>query len=262
MEDDKDHCPNTEADVPVDEDGCPADNDGDGVPDYLDKCPGTPTGSKVDENGCVADSDSDGVPDDIDRCPNTPQGVSVDSKGCPSDDDNDGVPDYLDKCPNTPSSAKTDAAGCPLDTDNDGIPDYMDSCPEVAGVAANNGCPEIKQEVQQVFKKALNGIQFETGKSKITKSSYTILDDIVKIMKENPSYKLFIKGHTDNDGNADMNLQLSKDRAAEVLKYLKNKGVDESRMHSEGYGDTKPIVPNNSAANKAKNRRVEFEVEF
>ncbi|MBO7441397.1 MAG: OmpA family protein, partial [Bacteroidales bacterium] len=67
---------------------------------------------------------------------------------------------------------------------------------------------------------------------------------------------------TDNDGNADMNLQLSKDRAAEVLKYLKNKGVDESRMHSEGYGDTKPIVPNNSAANKAKNRRVEFEVEF
>ena len=262
VEDDKDHCPNTDADVPVDEDGCPADNDGDGVPDYLDKCPGTPTGSKVDENGCVADSDSDGVPDDIDRCPNTPQGVSVDSKGCPSDDDNDGVPDYLDKCPNTPSSAKTDAAGCPLDTDNDGIPDYMDSCPEVAGVAANNGCPEIKQEVQQVFKKALNGIQFETGKSKITKSSYTILDDIVKIMKENPSYKLFIKGHTDNDGNADMNLQLSKDRAAEVLKYLKNKGVDESRMHSEGYGDTKPIVPNNSAANKAKNRRVEFEVEF
>ena len=47
-----------------------------------------------------------------------------------------------------------------------------------------------------------------------------------------------------------------------MLKYLKGKGVEESRMHSEGYGDTRPIVPNNSAANKAKNRRVEFEVEF
>lgn len=262
VEDDKDHCPDTEADVPVDEDGCPADSDGDGVPDNLDKCPGTPTGSKVDENGCIADSDGDGIPDDNDRCPDTPQGVSVNSNGCPDDNDNDGVPDYLDKCPETPSSAKTDATGCPLDTDNDGIPDYMDKCPEIAGIAENNGCPEVKQEVKQVFKKALNGIQFETGKSTITKSSYPILDDIANIMKENPAYKLFIKGHTDNDGNSEMNLNLSKDRAAEVLKYLKGKGVEESRMHSEGYGDTRPIVPNNSAANKAKNRRVEFEVEF
>lgn len=262
VEDDKDHCPDTEADVPVDENGCPADSDGDGVPDNLDKCPGTPTGSKVDENGCIADSDGDGIPDDNDRCPDTPQGVSVNSNGCPDDNDNDGVPDYLDKCPETPSSAKTDATGCPLDTDNDGIPDYMDKCPEIAGIAENNGCPEVKQEVKQVFKKALNGIQFETGKSKITKPSYPILDDIANIMKENPAYKLFIKGHTDNDGNAEMNLNLSKDRAAEVLKYLKGKGVEESRMHSEGYGDTRPIVPNNSAANKAKNRRVEFEVEF
>ena len=262
VEDDKDKCPSTDAGTPVDEDGCPADSDGDGVPDYLDKCPGTPAGSKVDENGCVADSDGDGIPDNDDRCPNTPQGVAVDAKGCPTDSDNDGVPDYLDKCPETPSSAKADAAGCPLDTDNDGIPDYMDHCPEVAGVAENNGCPEIKQEVKQVFKQALNGIQFETGKSKITKSSYKILDDIVKIMKDNPSYKLFIKGHTDNDGDPDKNLKLSQDRAAEVLKYLKGKGVDASRMHSEGYGDKQPVVPNNSAANKAKNRRVEFEVEF
>lgn len=260
--DDHDQCPNTEAGAPVDENGCPLDSDGDGVPDYLDKCPGTPIGSKVDANGCTTDSDGDGVDDNSDRCPNTPQGVRVDSNGCPIDSDNDGVPDYEDQCPETPSSAKVNASGCPLDTDGDGIPDYLDHCPEVAGVTENNGCPEIKEETQQIFKKALNGIQFETGKSKITKSSYPILDDIVKVMKDNPGYKLYIKGHTDNDGDPTQNLKLSKDRAAEVLKYLKGKGVDGSRMHSEGFGDTRPVVPNNSAANKAKNRRVEFEVEF
>ena len=119
-----------------------------------------------------------------------------------------------------------------------------------------------KQEVQQLFRKALTGIQFASGKSTILASSYKILDDIAKTMKDNPEYNLFIKGHTDNDGNADLNLQLSKDRAEAVRKYLIGKGVSEARMHSEGYGDTQPLVPNNSAANKAKNRRVEFEVEF
>ncbi len=260
--DDQDHCPNTEAGAEVDASGCPLDTDEDGVPDYMDKCPGTPIGTSVDENGCALDADGDGVMDDNDRCPGTPQGVAVDSQGCPLDTDGDGVPDYLDKCGETPSSARVDDKGCPLDTDGDGIPDHLDQCPEVAGVASNNGCPEIKQETKQLFKKALNGIQFETGKSKILKSSYPILNDIAKTMKDNPDYKLYIKGHTDNVGDAQMNLKLSKDRAEEVLKYLKDQGVEADRMHSEGFGDTRPVAPNDTNANRAKNRRVEFEVEF
>ena len=262
VEDYYDRCAETQAGVEVDENGCPLDSDHDGVADYLDKCPDTPSGSQVDENGCTIDSDGDGIDDNNDKCPNTPSGVQVDNQGCPLDADADGVPDYLDKCANSPSSAKVDASGCPVDTDKDGIPDYMDKCPDVAGIAENNGCPEVKQEVKQLFRKALNGIQFASGKSTILSSSYKILDDIAKTMKENPEYNLFIKGHTDNDGKADMNLQLSKDRAEAVRKYLISKGVSEARMHSEGYGDTMPLVPNNSAANKAKNRRVEFEVEF
>ena len=262
VEDYYDRCAETQAGVEVDENGCPLDSDHDGVADYLDKCPNTPSGSQVDENGCTIDSDGDGIDDNNDKCPNTPSGVQVDNQGCPLDADADGVPDYLDKCANSPSSAKVDASGCPVDTDKDGIPDYMDKCPDVAGIAENNGCPEVKQEVKQLFRKALNGIQFASGKSTILSSSYKILDDIAKTMKENPEYNLFIKGHTDNDGKADMNLQLSKDRAEAVRKYLISKGVSEARMHSEGYGDTMPLVPNNSAANKAKNRRVEFEVEF
>lgn len=262
VEDATDKCPNTEAGAPVDEEGCPLDTDGDGVPDYLDQCPDTPYGANVDENGCALDSDNDGVNDINDRCPGTPSGVAVDSHGCPLDTDGDGVADYLDKCADTPNNTKVDATGCPIDSDNDGVPDYLDNCPDVAGVAENNGCPEIKQEVKQVFQKALNSIEFETNKSKIVKSSYPILDEIVQIMKDNPSYKLFIKGHTDNEGNSDKNLKLSQDRAAAVLDYLSDKGVSESRMRSAGFGDTRPIVPNNSPENKAKNRRVEFEIEF
>lgn len=262
VDDTNDKCANTPANAPVDEDGCPLDSDGDGVPDYLDQCPDTPFGTSVDENGCALDSDGDGVTDTNDLCPNTPSGVTVDSQGCPVDSDKDGVPDYMDKCDETPSSAKVDDSGCPIDSDGDGVPDYLDRCPDVAGIPENNGCPEVKEEVKQVFKKALNGIQFETGKSKIIKSSYPILDNIVNIMKENPSYNLFIQGHTDNSGNSEKNLKLSQDRATEVLKYIQNKGIDPSRMRSAGFGDTRPVVPNNSAQNKAKNRRVEFEVEF
>ena len=262
VQDSTDKCPDTEAGAPVDDEGCPLDSDGDGVPDYLDQCPGTPYGTSVNETGCALDSDNDGVNDTNDRCPGTPSGVTVDSHGCPLDSDGDGVADYLDKCADTPSGTKVDATGCPADSDNDGVPDFMDNCPDVPGVSENNGCPEIKQEVKQVFKQALNGIEFETNESKIKQTSYPILNDIVKIMKDNPSYKLFIKGHTDNDGDSDKNLKLSQDRAAEVLEYLKDKGVSESRMHSAGYGDTRPVVPNNTPENKAKNRRVEFEVEF
>ncbi len=258
----KDRCAGTPAGVEVDEHGCPLDADKDGVPDYLDKCADTPEGVTVDENGCPVDTDNDGVADYLDKCPDTPEGMPVDENGCPIDEDGDGVTDALDKCPGTPAGVKVTAEGCPVDTDGDGIPDYLDKCPEVPGVAANNGCPEVKKEVLQLFKKALNGIQFQTGKATILRASYPILDQIAATMKANPTYKLNISGHTDNVGNAASNLQLSKDRANSVMQYLLGKGIEAERLNAEGFGDTQPVVPNTSSANRAKNRRVEFEVEF
>lgn len=263
-----DSCSNTPAGVQVDDKGCPLDEDGDKVPDYLDKCPGTPAAAagKIDSTGCPLDEDGDGVPDYIDECPGTPAEARgmVDSKGCPLDSDGDGVADYLDKCPGTPAEAKgkIDANGCPIDSDGDGIYDYEDACPSVAGIKENKGCPEVKEEVKQVFKKALNGIQFESGKATIKSSSFGILNQIVSIMSENPAYKLNIAGHTDNSGKPEKNLQLSKDRAAAVKQYLVNKGIDGSRMETEGYGDTQPVASNKTKAGKALNRRVAFEVEF
>ena len=263
-----DRCPDTPQGLPVDSYGCVKDSDGDGVPDHLDKCPDTPNyaAKHVDEDGCIKDSDGDGVPDYLDKCPDTPAIAhgDVDENGCPIDSDGDGVPDYLDKCPDTPKEARAMVYenGCPKDTDGDGVPDYIDRCPTIAGLASNNGCPELKREIRSLFQKALQGIQFDTGKSSIKSSSFAILDQIAKVLDENPTYKVEIQGHTDNVGKEDANMKLSEERAASVRDYLIKKGVDEKRMTSKGFGPTVPVASNTTAAGKAKNRRVEFVVSF
>mgnify|MGYP004443623457 FL=1 len=270
VEDYLDKCPNTpsEAWSTVDAHGCPKDSDGDGIEDYLDECPGTPkeAAGYVDSKGCPKDSDGDGIPDYLDKCPDTPEEAkgAVDENGCPRDSDGDGIPDYLDKCPGSPKEAAgyVDANGCPKDSDGDGIEDYLDKCPNVAGVPENNGCPAIKADVEKLVKRALGGIQFEVGKSKIKTSSNGILNELVAMMKENPKFKLVINGHTDNDGNPLKNLQLSKDRAYAVMLYLMEHGVEPNRMSSEGYGDTRPIADNKTKNGKAMNRRVELEIEY
>ena len=242
------------------------DRDRDGVKDKFDLCPDTPRKVLVDEHGCPLDTDGDGVPDYLDQCPGTPSTAKgmVDSIGCPIDTDGDGVFDYEDQCPDTPEAAygQVGPDGCPLDTDGDGVPDYLDYCPRTPGVPANNGCPEVKQEVRSLFQKALQGIQFETGKSTIKRSSYPILDQIVQVMRDNPEYKLEIQGHTDSTGSKERNLEISELRAAAVKAYLVKHGIDTNRITSAGYGDTRPVADNKTAAGRAKNRRVELTVSF
>lgn len=252
----------------VDENGCPLDTDGDGVPDYLDECPETPSAAKgyVDEKGCLLDSDNDGVPDYLDECPNTPkEAIGFLSKtGCPLDTDEDGVPDYLDQCNDTKveERAHVNAQGCVDDTDGDGVPDYCDKCPTVAGSKQNNGCPIIKKEIRSLLKKAMQGIQFETGKANIKKASYPLLDQIAQTFIVNPEYQVEIQGHTDNVGDSKSNLALSEHRAAAVKDYLVNAGVEQNRLISKGYGDTKPIESNATANGRKLNRRVEFVISY
>ena len=81
-------------------------------------------------------------------------------------------------------------------------------------------------------------------------------------MKENPTYHLAISGHTDDVGNDEYNQTLSDKRAAAVRRYLINQGIDENRMTSHGYGETRPIADNKTKQGRALNRRVEFEVSF
>lgn len=257
-----DHCPETPMNVLVDSIGCPIDSDKDGIADYLDLCPETPENTKVDSIGCPVDSDNDGIADYLDNCPNTPLGVTIDKNGCPIDTDEDGIADYLDKCPNTPKETIVNEIGCPLDTDGDGILDSEDKCPTKPGPASNYGCPELQKEVRNLFKKAMTGIQFESGKDIIKESSYPIIDQIVAVMELNPEYHLTISGHTDDAGDDNKNMQLSIDRAAAVGKYMTNKGIDINRLTTQGFGETKPIADNKTAKGKAQNRRVEFEISY
>ncbi|QKG52393.1 OmpA family protein [Hymenobacter sp. BRD67] len=252
----KDKCPDTPAGVKVDVNGCPVDTDGDGVADYQDKCP-TVKGL-VALQGCP-DADGDGVADADDKCPNTPAGVRVDASGCPLDADGDGVPDYLDKCPGTPSGVKVDASGCPLDRDGDGVPDYQDRCPDRAGPASNKGCPEIKAEAKKILNEATKYINFDFDKATLKPSSYPKLEQMVQIMNDYPDYSLSIAGHTDSKGDDAYNLRLSYERAASARAYMLSKGIPADRIESRGYGETKPIADNKTAAGQALNRRVDFD---
>jgi outer membrane protein OmpA-like peptidoglycan-associated protein len=251
--DKNDDCPGTAAGVRVNAKGCPIDKDGDGITDDLDACPEIKGSASA--KGCP-DKDSDGIADGADKCPDLAGPEEL--YGCP-DTDKDGLIDPEDKCPEL--AGLIALAGCP-DADGDSITDAEDKCPDVPGIAANKGCPEIKEEVKQLFTQALQGIQFETGKAVIRPSSFAILDNVVKVMNENPAYLLTIEGHTDNVGKSDFNLELSQKRADAVREYLVKKGIASGRMTSTGYGDTKPVEDNKQAAGRAKNRRVEFKITF
>ena len=256
VSDKKDKCPDTPQGVKVDANGCPVDTDGDGLADYQDKCPDVKGLAAL--QGCP-DADNDGVADADDRCPNTPAGVKVDASGCPLDSDGDKVPDYLDKCPNTPAGASVDANGCPLDRDGDGVPDFQDRCPDRAGPASNKGCPEIKAEQKKILNEATKYINFDFNKATLKASSYPRLNQMVSILNEYPDYSLSIAGHTDSKGDDNYNLRLSYERAAAARKYMLDHGIPAERIEARGYGETKPVASNATAAGQALNRRVDFD---
>ena len=243
-------------------DGCPIpDTDGDGINDEEDSCKTVPGLAKY--HGCpVPDTDGDGINDELDKCPLVPGLARY--QGCPiPDTDGDGVNDEEDSCKTVPGSPKYH--GCPIpDSDGDGINDEEDKCPNLPGPKENFGCPVIKKAVMNDLVKKVNfaakGLQFQTGKAVILKKSYLQLNNVVKIMKANPSLKLAIDGHTDNVGNADKNMALSVDRANAAKAYLIKNGINESRISAQGFGATKPIAPNTTAAGKLKNRRVVFTI--
>lgn len=232
--------------------GCP-DRDFDGIADKFDKCPDVP--GMVKYQGCP-DTDGDGIMDADDSCVTVP-GLKQ-FNGCP-DTDGDGIPDNQDSCKTVPGLSRY--FGCP-DSDNDSLPDHLDKCPREAGPAWNKGCPEIKESVRKLFERALTGIQFQTNKAIILPKSFPILDNVAKVMKENPTYYLIINGHTDDQGDDMKNMKLSDDRANAVRLYLIRKGVSAERMESHGFGETQPIDSNETPEGRSRNRRVEFKVKF
>lgn len=252
--DDKDACPTQPGTFATN--GCP-DKDGDGVADKDDKCPNQ--AGPVSNHGCpVIDTDKDGIPDDQDKCP-TVAGVAR-YNGCPiPDTDKDGINDEEDKCPSVPGMARYN--GCPIpDSDGDGVNDEEDKCPTVPGVKENYGCPPVKKEIVEKVNLAARRIQFEKAKSNLLPQSLQVLDEVAKILQQNPELNLKIEGHTSNSGIYEENMKLSWQRANKVKEYLITKGIDSNRMDTEGFGPNKPLNKGKTAAEKALNRRVELKL--
>lgn len=106
----------------------------------------------------------------------------------------------------------------------------------------------------------LQDITFETGKADLKPDSNEELDRLVSLLEGNKTIKVEISAHTDDVGNDDSNLKLSEKRAKTVVDYLTSKGIKADRMTAKGYGETQPLVANDTDENKAKNRRVQFKI--
>ena len=182
-------------------------------------------GSEPEPVMAPADDDGDGVPNDTDRCPSTPAGVSVNAYGCALDSDGDGVPNYLDKCPNTPAGRKVDANGCEIVADAPG---------------------SLKVEINFAFD------------SDVIRPEYRDeLSAVADFLKKAPNVGAVIEGHADSTGESTYNQNLSERRANAVRNALiKDHGIPANRLTAVGYGETRPVASNDTAAGRKANRRV------
>ena len=245
---------------PVENHGCPwPDTDGDKVFDKDDTCP--EIAGPVENKGCPwKDSDGDTLLDNADACPTV--AGPIENKGCPwKDTDKDSVLDKDDACPEV--AGLVENRGCPnLDTDKDGVLDKDDACPAIAGPAENKGCPLVSKAVLEQLKVEAKSIFFTSGKAVLSNANNdetsTRLDAIKEILKNYPNAKFAINGHTDNVGNAKANQKLSEVRAKVVMDALIAKGVNPANLTSQGFGATKPVKSNKTAAGRAENRRTEI----
>ncbi|WP_436515130.1 OmpA family protein [Ekhidna sp. To15] len=121
---------------------------------------------------------------------------------------------------------------------------------------------EMKATLQSVenISLVLDNITFELNSYELNSASYEELNKLINYLSENDKYKVEISAHTDNAGGDKYNLQLSNLRANSVLQYLQDKAINQERLIAIGYGESQPIVPNDSEDNMAKNRRVEFKI--
>jgi outer membrane protein OmpA-like peptidoglycan-associated protein/tetratricopeptide (TPR) repeat protein len=121
----------------------------------------------------------------------------------------------------------------------------------------------IDIELQPITKDAsiiLKNIFYETGSKELNTSSEVELDKLVDLLKDNPSLRIQINGHTDAVGKASDNLALSNARAQAVVDYLVKNGIQAARLSFKGFGATQPIADNNTEEGRAKNRRTEVKV--
>ncbi|MBX2836568.1 MAG: OmpA family protein [Gammaproteobacteria bacterium] len=140
----------------------------------------------------------------------------------------------------------------PLDSDGDSVANAVDQCPgtPVGMPVDDTGC--------EIFGGAIEGVNFSSGSDALTASAEEVLQGVANVLTQYPNVRVSIEAHTDNQGAADSNLQLSKRRAIAVARYLVNRGIAGGRLQPRAHGESKPIASNATAEGRAQNRRVEF----
>lgn len=169
-----------------------------------------------------------------------------------ADKDHDGIEDGKDQCPETPVGVEVDANGCAFDRDRDGVKDYEDACPD--------SMPHAKVKADGCADFIAFNLYYAPRVNEITPKSISLLEKAVGFLKEHPEYKVKIIGHTDNVGDEEYNLKLSKDRAEEVLKLFNRKGINFDRLEAEGKGNAEPIETNDTDEGRQLNRRIEVKL--
>jgi len=181
-------------------------------------------------------------------------GISVtEGGGNPNDNDNDGLTNEEEKKigtdPNNP------------DTDGDTMNDKADECPLTPGTVAYDGCVLSKEE-RIAIQDASDHIYFNTGSASLKEESFVDLDKLAAILVKHPEVRASIEGHTDSQGDDQLNLKLSKERAQSVKDYLIKDGVKPDHLSSEGFGEKRPVADNATAEGRKKNRRVMVRTSF
>ena len=133
------------------------------------------------------------------------------------------------------------------------------SKPYITNLKVTTAAPDTRSKLLTEGKLISYGIYFDSGKDVVKPESYGAIKEIALVLKENPSVRVKIVGHTDSDGDNDSNLDLSKRRAASVKNYLVSQfQMEASRIETDGKGESEPIETNTTTEGKARNRRVEF----
>ncbi len=263
-----------------------ADTDGDGLSDGDEVF-------KYKTNPLKADSDGDGLSDgdEVLKYHTDPNKADTDGDGLndgdevmkyhtdplKADTDGDGLSDGDEvlKYHTDPLKADTDGDGLkdgdevmkyhtdPLKADTDGgsVNDGTEVANGTNPLDPSDDVPKPKKEELKIEAgKAivLEGVVFETGKSVITPSSETVLEQAYNTLAQNPEVGVEIRGYTDNAGKASTNVKLSQSRAESVMAWLIAKGISADRVTAKGYGPADPVAPNTTPEGKAKNRRIEF----
>ncbi|HHH20443.1 MAG TPA: hypothetical protein ENK87_00810, partial [Nitratifractor sp.] len=241
------------------------DTDKDGKPDKDEMGKDSDKYSKSDVvESAILDNDSDGVVDELDSDDADPKNDS-DGDGVSNIDEKSAGTNPLDKNEkpevkeeNTTveeNNVTTTTDETAKDTNN--TPATVES-KEEANTTEDAAVDEsgVQKEIRDLLQ--LEHIKFEVDSSIITPEGIETIKKIYAILKKYPNKKMEIAGHTDSDGDAAYNQNLSQERVDMVKKALIQFGLNGENFTTKGYGESKPLVPNDSPENKAKNRRVEF----